>query len=699
MKILTSLKFSKEFIMHKHWGLVKDTNAVAWLTLDKQNTSVNSLNKEVLEELSAILSILHEDKTLRTLVITSAKKTGFIAGADISQFEHLENSDEAMQLIRQGQLIFEKLSQLPFPSIALIRGFCLGGGLELALACTYRIANDDIKTRIGLPEVLLGIHPGWGGTVRLPRLIGAPQALDLILSGKTLPAVKAAKLGILDEAVPERQLMNAVDYYIKKTPPPHTTNIFQRFTNQNGIRPLLGKWVNYQLEKKIRRDQYPAPFKALETWVKNGVDNPQAFVEEARSLSELIVTDTSRNLVHVFHLQELLKSQAKKVDVKPQHVHVIGAGAMGGDIAAWCALRGLTVTLQDREARFIAPAIGRAYDLFSKRLKISSEIQAAMDRLTPDIQGKGVSRADIIIEAIFENLEAKQNLFQSIEQHCKPSALLASNTSSIPLDEINQVLQQPERLVGIHFFNPVAMMKLVEVIHGEKTSEDVLNQALAFVKQIDRLPLSVESHPGFLVNRVLMPYLMESILLLEEKIPAEVIDEAAIRFGMPMGPIELGDTVGLDICLSVAKNLTHYFGGTVPKILEEKINHKQLGKKSKQGFYRYQNGKKISRKTNFDDYDLETIQSRLILRMLNEAVACLREKIVATPQEIDAGMIFGTGFAPFRGGPLHYAENTGYKKIRDKLFHYEQTLGPRFTPDEGWNNLISSSQEEETAAA
>lgn len=680
--------------MLQHWRLTHDNNHVAWLVLDKKNATVNSLSKDVLEEFSTILTQLASDQTTSALVISSGKKTGFIAGADIEQFEEFESAEQAAQLIRRGQLIFDQLANLPFPTIAMIQGFCLGGGLELALACRYRIADDNNKTRLGLPEVMLGIHPGWGGTVRLPRLIGAPAAMDLILSGKAIPAKKAYTLGLVDEAVPERQLMNAVKYYLKNKPAPHTATIFQHVTNQKWMRLILGRVIERQLNKKIRKDQYPAPYAALENWVKNGVEGEQAYIEEAASIGRLIVSETSHNLVHVFYLQEHLKSLAKKMEHPVQHVHVVGAGTMGGDIAAWCALRGLRVTLQDREPKFIAPAIARATALFQKRLKTPRDIQAALDRLIPDTAGEGVAHADVIIEAIFENLEAKQALFKHVEQHAKPTALLATNTSSIPLDEINQVLHKPERLVGIHFFNPVAMMQLVEVVHGQKTTETTLNQAIAFVRQIDRLPLPVKSHPGFLVNRVLMPYLMECVLLLQENIPAEVIDEAAVRFGMPMGPVELADTVGLDICLSVAKNLMQHFGGTLPPRLEEKVANKELGKKTKHGFYRYQNGNKVSQKVNFEQYDLTTIQDRLVLRMLNEAAACLREGIVKTQNDVDAGMVFGTGFAPFRGGPMHYAQAIGYKAIQNKLLHYQQTLGERFTPDVEWERLARETEEE-----
>lgn len=670
---------------YENWKLEQDKDNILWLYIDRKNSSVNTLNAAVITEFEEIVTELEKDKNLKGVILASAKSSGFIAGADIEQFTKFKDEQEAYDLVRRVQIIFERWESLKIPTVAMIEGFCLGGGTELALSCRYRVAEDGPKTRIGLPEVMLGIHPGWGGTVRLPRLIGAPAAMDLILTGRTLSARAAAKLGVVDDAVPKRELKRAAIFFILKQPKPHQPTLLQRLTNAAFIRPLIAKQIYKTLRRKINRDHYPASYAVVDNWVKDGVYGEQAYIDEAKSIAHYFLHPTSKNLVRVFFLQDRLKGLAKGTDFSPKHVHVIGAGTMGGDIAAWCALQGLHVTLQDREAKYIAPAIKRAYALYKEKLKVPREIQAAMDRLIPDPEGLGVSKADIIIEAIFENLEAKQKLFKELEQNTKPDAILATNTSSIPLDEINQVLKDPGRLVGIHFFNPVAKMKLVEVVQGAKTDPEVMKKAISFVRRIDRLPLPVKSSPGFLVNRVLMPYLMESMQLLEEGVPPEVIDRAAKKFGMPMGPVELADTVGLDVCLSVAKNLSQHFGGTVPARLEEMVKRGELGRKSGKGFYVYKNGKAIKSDSKMS-HETPDIADRLIMRMLNEAQACLREGVVADADLLDAGMVYGTGFAPFRGGPMNYAKNHGYDAIYQKLEQLEQKYGERFKPDAGWKN-------------
>ena len=566
----------------------------------------------------------------------------------------------------------------------MIDGPCLGGGLELALACDYRVAHESRKTKLGLPEVLLGIHPGWGGTIRLPRCIGALAAMDLILTGRALPAKVAAKLGFVDAAVPMRHLQTAAEQ-----PEKHSAPWYDKAFSVSLIRQAVGALLRKKVMAKAMPEHYPAPFAVIDNWVKYGVEGEKAYINEANSIGKLLVSESSRNLVRVFFLQEKLKSLAKHSTFKAQHVHVIGAGTMGGDIAAWCALRGMLVTLQDRASEHIAPAIARASKLFLKKLRDKRLAQAAMDRLMPDLHGDGIAKADVIIEAIYENLEAKQALFQELEATAKPSAILASNTSSIPLDEINQLMSKPERLVGIHFFNPVSMMPLVEVVQGKVTTQAVLNDAIAFVRSIDRLPLPVKSSPGFLVNRILMPYLMECVALVDEGYSITAIDSAARKFGMPMGPIALADTVGLDVCLSVAKNMTAHFGGTVPTRLETMVADGKLGKKSGQGFYSYKNGKLIKEASADKDTDNDLITRRLVMRLLNEAFAVLREKVVENADLLDAGMIFGAGFAPFRGGPINYARSIGEASLIKIFNELQSDCGERFEPDSALQALIA----------
>lgn len=681
-----SISMKKQF---NNFKLHTDTNNILWLAVDRANVSVNSLSRDVFDELNIILDDIAVCK-LAGVVILSGKKKGFIAGADISQFTHLKTKKEAFELIRQAQLVLDKLAALPMPTLAMIKGFCLGGGLELALACRYRVAADTDDTKIGLPEIKLGIHPGWGGTVRLPNLIGVIESMKMILPGAAYHAKKCAKLGIVDCAVPERMLERAARSIILAQPKPHSPHFLAKICAISFIRPLLGKLFYKNLSaKKVNKKHYPAPFAVVRNWIKEGAKG-NAMVNEANSIAELMITETARNLVRIFFLQEKMKGIAKQIPFKAKWVHVIGAGIMGGDIAAWCALQGFKVTLQDQSPEKIAPAIQRAYQLFDGKLKVPRLIQAAMDRLQADQEGSGLARADVIIEAVFENLSVKQAIFTNAESKAKPNAILATNTSSIPLEEIATALRNPNRLVGIHFFNPVDKMPLVEIVFGEHTADETAFQAAAFVGQISRLPLPVASRPGFLVNRVLMPYLMEAMTMLEEGIPAAVIDQAAVRFGMPMGPITLADKVGLDICLSVAQNLSQYFDVTMPERLRTMVSAGHLGVKSGEGFYRYHKGKPINVKKVDPTSIPSDISDRMIFRMLNEAVACLSEKVVADSDLLDAGMIFGTGFAPFLGGPIQYARTRGIKTVVARLDEFAKRFGDRFKPHQaGWQKLLS----------
>lgn len=670
----------KNTTRNSHWRLETDRDNIAWVHFDKADSGTNVLSGDVLEELDLLLKNLSEEK-LQGLVILSDKKNGFIAGADIKEISRLKDPDEAEKLIRRGQSVFDRLENIPFPTVSMIHGFCLGGGLELALACRYRIAEDHHRTRLGLPEVKIGIHPGFGGTVRLPRLIGAPKALEMMMSGRTLDVYKAKKLGLIDYIAPARHLKNMARMCIKNRPPLYKPSLSSRMTRRLFMRPLLKKIFVQNLNKRVQKTHYPAPYAIVDLWAHFAHRPKKMLAHEARSVAGLLTGTTAQNLIRIFHLRERLKSLGKDIEFSASHVHVIGAGIMGGDIAAWCALQGFNVTLQDREAKYIAPAIKRAHTLFKRKLKKPRLIQRAMDRLMPDINGRtGLKRADVVIEAIFENIEAKQNLFREIEPLIKPDALLATNTSSIPLEELNKALSNPERLVGLHFFNPVAKMPLVEIVSAASTAPDEVNKAMAFTRRIDRLPLPVRSTPGFLVNRVLMPYLLEAVSMLEEGISPVDIDKAAVDFGMPMGPILLADTVGLDICLHVAEIISKGLNTTVPDRLRELVNQGRLGKKSGQGFYRYKKGRKLVPKASFSPVSAEVLTDRLILRMVNEAIACLNEGVVEDADLIDAGVIFGTGFAPFRGGPLNYQRTEGITKLRERLKELEEHYGKRFHP-------------------
>ena len=669
---------------HKNWRFERDLDGIAWLTLDRAQASVNALSREVLEELAQILKGLPREG-LNGVALRSGKPTGFIVGANIKEFTELKNEEEALGLIRLGQSIFDTLEALPVPTAVLIHGPCLGGGLELSLACTYRLASDAPETRLGLPEVKLGIHPGFGGTMRSIRLLGAPAALDLMLTGRSVPAKAARRMGLVDQVMPERHLAAAARALLLKAPAPARPSWVLRLLSTALLRPLVARSVGKQVAARANPAHYPAPFALLDLWKRHGGD-PQTMLEaEARSVAALITAPPSRNLVRLFLLQEQLKALGKGASFQPRFVHVVGGGAMGGDIAAWCALQGLTVTVQDVDAARLAKVVKRAAGLFKKVLKEPRLVQAALDRLIPDLRGDGVTRADVVIEAIFENLEAKRELFRQLEPRLKPGALLATNTSSIPLEELAVALKAPERLVGLHFFNPVAKMQLVEVVEAPATDPEAARQGLAFVRAIKRLPLPVKSSPGFLVNRILMPYLMEAVTLVEEGFAPAAIDKAALDFGMPMGPVLLADTVGLDICLSVAKIFQAHFGAKVPRVLEDLVAKGHLGLKSGRGFYTFKGDKPIV--PSAPSEIPPDLQSRIILRLLNEAAACLREGVVADPDLLDAGVVYGTGFAPFRGGPIQHARSEGFAAIAQRLQEHEARLGPRFKPDAKWGEL------------
>jgi len=639
----------------QHWRLERDADGMAWLVFDKAGTSTNTLSKDVLEELGAALVELSAQPP-KGLVIRSGKDNGFVAGADIDEFGSIESVDDALKLVRRGWDTFNQLAEAAYPTLALVRGFCLGGGLELALACRYRVVVDEPGTRLGLPEVMLGIVPGWGGIRRLPRLAGAPTALDMLLTGRTIDARRAKRLGIADECVPARIMMNTARGVLLASPPPRRLPFMLALTLNPLLRPLIAAKARKQVAARARAEHYPAPYAILDIWVKHDGDALAAPASDKASIPHLLQTPTARNLIRVFKLQERLKGFGREGETAAQRVHVVGAGTMGGDIAAWCALRGLTVTLQDQNAERLAPAFGRAAKLFADRLKDPRRVRDALDRLVPDVAGDGIARADVIIEAIFENLEAKQELFVGLEARAKPTALLATNTSSIPLEQIRTPLKDPQRLIGLHFFNPVSRMMLVEIVTASDTRQELVASAAAFTRQIDKLPLPVKSAPGFLVNRILAPYLMQAMKCVDEGIAPEAVDEAALAFGMPMGPIELADSVGLDICLAVGKML----GGDAqaPHRLSELIAAGHLGRKTGRGFYEWKNGKAQKGSPGAVPAGLA---DRLVSPLLAEAESALEQRIVADADLVDAGAIFGTGFAPFTGGPIHYltSRNSG----------------------------------------
>ncbi|MHB1723537.1 MAG: 3-hydroxyacyl-CoA dehydrogenase NAD-binding domain-containing protein [Acidiferrobacter sp.] len=656
------------------WSLVEDTNGIATLTLDVPDHRHNVLSVAVVGELERQLVSLG-GRSLRGLIIASAKPTGFIIGADVHEFRHIADAVRAAELTRAGQLVLRRLAQLPYPTVAIIDGPCLGGGLELALACRYRIASEDERTVLSLPEVRLGIHPGFAGTVRLPQLIGGLPALSMILTGRRVSARRARRLGLVDAVVAARHLPAAAVRFLHQVPARTIPRWYYAALDLPLWRPLVAMGVRQALVRRVNPDHYPAPARALALWAHNASEEA-----EALSCAELLVSPASRHLVRLFELGEELKRNARLTPHHVEHVHIVGAGVMGADIAAWTVSKGFTVSLQDCTAAALAKGVKRAHAFFSQKLRGPAQT-AARDRLMPDLNGHGLTHADLVIEAIVEDVAAKRALFATLEARVGETALLATNTSSIPLDVLAQGLKNPARLVGLHFFNPVAKMQLVEVIGGSDSSAAARAQAAAFAVALDRLPIGVRSTPGFLVNRVLMPYLLEAMVLAEEGVPLDTIDAAAKGFGMPMGPIALADTVGLDICLSVARTLAPALDLAVPPLLERLVDRGALGCKSGRGFYTYPRPR---RWTTRPPPMAPAVTDRLILRLVNEAGRCLREGVVADADLVDIGLVYGTGFAPFRGGPLGYAESQGLAEIGRRLDELRAQHGARFDADGLW---------------
>lgn len=674
-----------EGLRFQHWQVGEDADRIVTLTLDRADRSVNALSREVMDELGQIIERLAIEPP-RGVILRSGK-AGFVVGADLTEFASYAREGRVEDVLRNGQQVFERLARLPCPTVAAIHGACMGGGTEMALACRWRVASRDPATRIGLPEVKLGIFPGWGGSARLPRLIGAPAALELMLTGRGASAENARKLGLVDRAAEPERLLDVARELLKKRPRrPLAQRARAWATNLWPVRQMLAPIMVKQTAAKASKAHYPAPFALIETWRRGGSAISQRLRLEARAVAKLAATPTARQLVRVFFLQERLKSLGKDEPHGIEHVHVVGAGVMGGDIAAWCALRGFSVTLQDRELKYVEPALARAKKLFEKKLRTPERIDPAVARLRADVAGDGVAKADLLIEAIYENAGAKEALYRDAEPKLEDTALLASNTSSIPLAELRSAVAKPGRFLGLHYFNPVALMPLVEVVRHDALEETSERRALAFCKAIGKLPLPVAGTPGFLVNRILMPYMLEAARAFAEGVPGALIDRAAKKFGMPMGPIELIDTVGLDVAAAVGAELGPFLGLDIPPALASLVEGGKRGKKDGEGFYKWQDGKPQKSPVDSTCKAPADLEDRLILPFLNEAVACLHDGVVDDPELLDAGVIFGTGFAPFRGGPIQYIRDTGAAALRSRLEALAASHGPRFAPRPGWDD-------------
>lgn len=661
----------------RHWRLTWDQAGNVELLFEVADRSVNVLHREALDELEDVLGRL-ESMAPPGVILGTPPGRAFSVGADVRELAALRSRAETLQMLRRGQDLFEHWSRLECPTAAAIRGYCLGGGLELALACDYRVAEYRPDGRIGLPEVRLGIHPGYGGTVRLAEVVGDLHALQVCAIGKSLTVAQARNMELVDLAVSPRHLHAAARLMLKHGGKPQRAPWRQRLPHVPALRwPVTAAYLHV-MRKTLPKHQYPAPYRMLAHWQRMSSKHAEALRQEAESVATLCDCPQTRQLVRAFLLREDLKRPFPKDDTVG-HVHVAGAGAMGADIACWCAMQGLRVTLHDIDAAGLGRGVRRAHRRILRR---GYDMQEAMDLLHPDPQGAGAAAADVVIEAIVENREAKQQLFRSLEARLKPGALLATNTSSLPLEELAGALRDPERLIGIHFFNPVHRIKVVEIIHHCAGQEALLRRAGGFVRRIDRLPVAVRSAPGFMVNRILMPYMLEAMLLREEGLSAATVDRAAMEFGMPVGPLELADLVGLDICLAAGAVLEQAYGLAVPDVLRELVEAGDLGFKAERGFHKWPDGDKRERRGRTPP---PGCVERLVLSMVRAAVHCLHDGVVERADTIDAGMILATGFAPHLGGPLQMVRTEGADNMRRRLEELEKRCGPRFAPGPGWD--------------
>jgi 3-hydroxyacyl-CoA dehydrogenase / enoyl-CoA hydratase / 3-hydroxybutyryl-CoA epimerase len=684
------------------------------LTFDRPDSAANIFDRDTLLELDVHLAAIEQDRNLRGVVVTSAKDNIFIAGADLNSLAKTDDAAHLSNLIRLGQDTFNRLANLPIPTVAAIHGACVGGGYEICLACDMRVATPDKATKIGLPETQLGILPAWGGSTRLPRLIGLPAALDIILAGKTVVAPKAAKLSMIDGVVPHEILQETAEQWIvsgKKLPrgkrrlAPTKMGLF----NSGLIAGIIERRVRPDIEKRTR-GHYPAITKALEVVVNGlGVSEANSMEMEHNAIMELAKTPAAGNLVQVFFLQERAKKIRMLKDAKTPPITkaaVIGAGVMGSGIVQWLSSRDCQVAMRDINAAAVAHGmanIGKLYQAGVERRKFTAiEARQGIDRVRPMVELYPMKQIDLVIEAAVERLDLKVDLFHQLEGRIRDDAILATNTSALSITTIAQGLLVPERVVGIHFFNPVHRMQLVEVIRGEKTDPEVLQRSVKFVQRIGKMPVVVKDSPGFIVNRILMPYMIEAARLFELGADVKAIDDAMLDFGMPMGPLRLADEVGVDVALHVSETLAKPFAKylVVPKVLSQLVEKKWLGKKTGKGFYLHQ-GKtcqpneadiRFMRDDKAANAALGKLQSRMVLLMVNEAARCLEESLVEGPEDIDFAMIMGTGFAPFRGGPLRFANQFGIQRVVDDMNRLVEGGERHFLPCELLEEMASGNK-------
>lgn len=698
-------------------------DSVGWIELDLQGEKVNKLSRQVMERITEILEQVRSNQQVKALVVISKKEKIYIAGADINEIKEISTEEEFFEAVQGGQEIMNQFEDLKVPVIAAIHGACVGGGCEFALACDYRIASDDKSTKIGLPEVQLGIIPGFGGCVRLPRVVGLQESLGIILAGKSVPAKKAKKIGLIDEMIPAAIFRSRAEEYAKEIVQKGAKKRKKTFSPKGMMNKVLEgplKSVIYSQAKKNVMKQskghYPAPLEALQV-VKDtyGADRKRALKREAKGFVKVAMTDISKNLINLFFVMEEVKKSTgvKNPEIKPKdvdHISVLGAGTMGGGIAQLGADKGIFVRMKDITNEALAKGYEAAAAIWNKKLKrrrmTKYEFSQKMGRMSGGLDYAGFGMTDLVVEAIVENMDIKKKVIAETAKHMKEDAIFATNTSSLSVTEMSEAFPKRENFIGMHFFNPVHKMPLVEVIRCPQTSDEVTATTFALAKKMGKTPVVVQDGPGFLVNRLLLPWLSEALFILEDGMGVEEIDRMFThKFGMPMGPYRLMDEIGLDVCMKVLKIFKDAFGDRMPvsSLVDKFSEIDRLGKKNGKGFYTYSSsGKEEGFDSGmYDDLGLpssrngklseEECINRGIFCMINEASrAFLEDGIVDSPQNLDLAMIMGTGFPPFRGGLLKYADAVGIKDIVSELEVFESKYGVRFKPAKSLVDLAGS---------
>ncbi len=689
-----------------------DSDGIARLVFDAPGRSANVLSKEVMGRLAEVVSEVRagcESGTIQGVLITSGKPSSFIVGADIDEIAGIGSPNEGAEAARTGQAIYLNLERLPIPTVAAIHGVCMGGGTELALACEYRLASDASETRIGLPEVQLGILPAWGGTSRLPRRIGLGNALELLLSGRSVSAWRARRLGLVDDVLPHDLFLGLADAFLRDRL--EGARLPRTARRGLGGRLLEGTAPGRRLLVKVARRKvlsrtgghYPAPLRILDV-LGSSLGRPleTALEVEALAAGELIASGISKSLVHVFKLREGARkgggSAGTAALAEVHHLGVVGAGTMGGGIAQLGAFHGLRVRLKDVRHEAVSLALKHASGLFDaavKRHRLSRQkADQAMDLISGSLDYSGFGPAGVVVEAVIERIEVKRSVLRELESKVAESCILATNTSSLSVDVMAKNLMFPGRFLGMHFFNPVHRMPLIEIVRGEQTDDDAVATVYKLAVRMGKVPIVVRDGPGFLVNRILSPYLNEAGHLLGDGATIDIIDGSATSFGMPMGPLRLIDEVGIDIVRHAGETLHEAFGERLAPApaLVSIGDSGRLGKKGGSGFYRYENGQEprvdplISELSIAGDHSSEPrptadeVRDRLIASMINEAARALSDGIVSSAGDLDLAMIMGTGFPPFRGGLLRLADEIHPRALVERLQRYEGTLGPRFSP-------------------